>query len=276
MKIYKGKEDKLILYLPFEVVEALKLKGSDEVDFFKFNENSFLFAKKSDITNLIVGNVSNEGVSRNYSGDEILSKEEIAVLKKLDILKYQARTKEKVDQLLTNGEKMLLQQLMKKKAVSLFANDKYKTPLYGISKNIYDRFLMRKKLAEQVQVVMQPLRVRSGNMENENVKTLEKDGFIVLQSEAEAASLSIALEDSIRHGLVVGTRSFNKKFYIVLRTFFDRYASKVLKALKEGDGRISEIATKVGVDEDGARAVLYLLSESGDVSESRRDVFAVA
>ncbi|MDE1850979.1 MAG: hypothetical protein KGH54_04280, partial [Candidatus Micrarchaeota archaeon] len=87
---------------------------------------------------------------------------------------------------------------------------------------------------------------------------------------------SLALEGSIRRGQVLGTRSFNKKFYIILRTFFDRHGPKILKALKDGGMRVSQIASETGVDEDGIRAILYLLAESGDVSEKRKDFFTLA
>ena len=36
-------------------LSELELKENDEVDFFKMNEKSFILAKKSDITNMIMG-----------------------------------------------------------------------------------------------------------------------------------------------------------------------------------------------------------------------------
>jgi antitoxin component of MazEF toxin-antitoxin module len=273
VKVYK-QNNKLVIYVPFEVIEALGLKTNDEVDFFKFNDTSFLFAKKSDVTNLIVGGVAKKESARTYSSPE-LSAEEINVLKKLDTLRYQMRNKERVEGLLNSNEKGVLQQLIKKRAVVPFKDQKSKTELYSISKSVYDRFLMRKKQPE-AQVIAQPVRLGSRDAQNENVRILESKGFIVLQSEAEASSLSLALEESIRQGLVLGTRSFSKKFYILLRSFFDKHSSRILKALRDGESRIGEISSEVGVEEDGARAILYLLAESGDVSEKRRDVFELA
>ncbi len=112
-------------------------------------------------------------------------------------------------------------------------------------------------------------------MQNENIEKLEKDGFIVLSTEAEAAAVSLALEDSVRHGLVLGTRAFNKKFYIILRDFFNNNSGKVLKSLKEGPKSVDELAKDTGMDGDAIRAMLYLLAEQGDASERRRDVFAL-
>ncbi|MDE1828496.1 MAG: hypothetical protein KGH65_05035 [Candidatus Micrarchaeota archaeon] len=293
VKVYKSKE-KLVIYLPFDVIETLSLKENDEVDFFRFKENSFIFAKKSDITELIVGKAPKEMAAPkpiiypaiNATGE--ISRDEIDVLKKLDTLKYNTRSKENVLKILDKEERILLKGLMKKKAVSLFAKESGKEPLFSITKGIYDRFLMRKN-AQQVAATPKPSEVKieapkfrpsaasaSQADENQNVAKLEKEGFIVLQSEPEASSLSLALEGSIRRGQVLGTRSFNKKFYIILRTFFDRHGPKILKALKDGGMRVSQIASEIEVDEDGVRAILYLLAESGDVSEKRKDFFTLA
>ena len=48
------------------------------------------------------------------------------------------------------------------------------------------------------------------------------------------------------------------------------------QAIRSGSNRVSEIAKEVGISEDAARAILYLLSENGDVSEKRKDYFVIA
>lgn len=295
VKVYKFK-DKLAIYLPFDVVKELNLKEGDETDFFRFKNNAYIFANKSYIAELLTGKPMQEAkeapISRQAQKEEVeLNQQEIAVLKKLDSLRYGNRTKANVVKLFDSSEKTILKELMKKKAVTLFAKDKSKEPLFGISSGVYDRYLMRKKqqatassqqqtpIAKVSEVKInyqrQPAQNRDG-IENENIKILEKDGFIVLQYEAEASALSLALEQSIRKGMVLGTRSFNKKFYIILRSYFDRYGSKILKALKDGELKVAQISKEVEIDEDGARAILYLLAESGDVSEKKRDLFTLA
>ncbi|MDE1846752.1 MAG: hypothetical protein KGH52_01705 [Candidatus Micrarchaeota archaeon] len=280
-KIYKSKNDKLIVYLPLDVVQALKLKEGDDMDFIRSGSASYLFAKKADIAELLTGKAQPKEVEKQqYSGPQALSADEIDVLKKLDTLKYGQRTKANVTKLLNHEERLLLKGMLKKKVVNLFAKEKGMEPLFGISKSVYERFLMRKGREQQKPMevkVIEPQRQRQQvPVENENVKSLEKNGFVVLQSEAEASSLSLALEDSIRHGMVLGTRAFNKKFYIVMRSYFDRFGTKILKELKEGERKVDDVAGAVDADEDGARAILYLLAESGDVSEKRRDIFTLA
>ena len=300
MKIYKNK-DKYIVYLPFEVIKQLGLQGEEEVDFFKFSDKAFLFAKKQDITNLLIGANQQQTAkaaptpapSANVKGSGTdLSEEEILVLKKLDTMRYSQRTVPNIAKLLSEVEKRTLESLIGKKAVTLYRDRK--EPLYSITKDVYDRFLMRKKElidkkpapsqfvpkeaeAAPREIVKPRLwTVRAaGGIRNENIDKLEEQGFIVLQTEAEASSLSLALEDSVRHGLVLGTRSFNKKFYIIMRSFFDANSANVIKSLKDGPKSVDSLVKETGLDEDAIRSMLYLLSEQGDVSEKRRDVFAL-
>ncbi len=280
VKVYKH-NNKLVIYLPFEVTEALKLSENDEVDFFRYNVSSFLFAKKSDIANLLVRR--NEAPSRRFST------EELDVLRKLDTFRYSDRTEENVKKKLSDTELPVLKSLISKKAVELFQSKKSGVPVYSIPRDVYDNFLLRKKPQQQnvqykvQQSAQQPSvqhvtfqAIKESIPGNANVKKLEEQGFIVLPTEAEASSLSLALEESIRQGLVLGTRAFNKKFYIVLRSFFDQYNSKIIESLRSGKDKIDEISSAVGISEDATRAILYLLAENGDVSERRKDQFELA
>ena len=292
VKIYK-QNNKLILYLPVEVIKSLNLEENEEVDFFKLNQKSFMFAKKSDAANLLLG--KDEGkvsdspqmlAQRQSFGNDHLSDEEIAVLKKLDTIRYNMRTKENVEKLLSESEKLTLNQLLKRKAVNIFKSDKAQSPLYGISTSVYDKFLMRKNTAIIVQQPQSsakaPIRafkiplLKKSVDDNPYVISLEENGFLVLQTEAEASSMSLALEESIRQGFVLGTRAFNRKFYVVLRSFIEKNSGSIVKAIRSGSNRVSEIAKEVGISEDAARAILYLLSENGDVSEKRKDYFVIA
>ncbi len=307
VKIYKSSKGKLIVYLPFDVVSDLELKENDEVDFFKMNSSSFLLAKKSDITNMILGKPQPQSQPQSKPASQArpsqsqpqMPAEYIAVLKKIDTLRYENRTPENVSKLLNDSEKKILQRLIAEKAVSVFK--KNSKDLYSISKSVYDMFLMRKKPAAfqqpssaaqksqpapaaqrpQIEVPRYVSTPRftppaGVDLNDEGVLSLEKNGFLVLQTEAEAGRVSLTLENSIRHGQVLGTRAFNKKFYIVRRTYFDKNSSGILKKLRDKDYKVADLAKELSIDEDGARAILYLLSENGDVSEKKRDTFTIA
>ncbi len=290
-RVYKHKGGKLVLYLPENIIRDLRIEEGEEMDFFRFNDKAFIFAKKSDILNMLVGTDKAQSQKAQESDAETgtgLSEAGIAVLRKLDTMRYKDRTKDAVERMLDESEKYTLARLVKQKAVTLYKKDKDSTPLYGISREIYDRFLMRNK-APQAKNMQAPgafikaaqaapaeNRQAYGNLDASRVKDLELSGFIVLQTEAEASSLSLAIEESIRQGLVLGTRAFNRKFYIVMRSFLTKHSDKILKIIRNGPSRVQDIAKETGIAEDGARAILYLLAESGDISEKKRDVFVVA
>lgn len=273
MRVYK-QNNKFAIYIPEDVAKALGLNEGDEADFFKYNERAFLFMKKSEVANLLMGtSVAPQPVVQKAT--DYLANDELSVLKKLDTVRYADRTKEKVNAILSASEKAVLQQLLKKKSVNLFK--KNNVELYGISKTVYDKFLMRKK--EAITPKSAPKFRLVGHIEGPyaaQIKDLEEHGFLVLQTEAEAGGVSLALEDSIRHGKVLGTRSFNKRFYIVTRLFFDLNNGKIFKVMREGVSKVGEIANQAGVTEDAARAILYLLAENGDIRERRRDSFVPA
>ncbi len=281
VKVYKSRDGKeLIVYLPFEVVKKLGIENGDEVDFLKFNDKAFIFAKKADIINIATGkmpmgrqeNVAAKGGSLTFA--------EIGVLKKLDTLRYPVRNIANVSKILNDTEEKILAQLLKKKIVSLYTDEKRKEELYSIPKNIYNSFLLRKKTEEANTVkAAEPVKITQSavlpNIENDNITKLEKDGYVVIATEAEASAVSIALEASIRQGKVIGIRAFNKKYYIMLRSMFDRNSAKLLKELRDGPKPISELVKRTGLEEDALRTMLYVMLEQGDVSENRKDTFAL-
>ncbi|MHB1830498.1 MAG: hypothetical protein ACYCO0_03835 [Candidatus Micrarchaeaceae archaeon] len=260
----------------------MKLKEGEEVDFFRIDDKSFVFAKKSDITNMILGvpkqqeapvRLRYEEASKQYGP----SAEELNVLKKIDTIRYENRTQENTLKILDDSEKKILQRLIANRYVSQFKGKSGKE-LYSIPKSIYDSFLMRKKPQPKQGPYDVTLNVTHAERQDENIVELEKNGFIVLQTEAEASKVSLLLEQSIRHGQVLGTRSFskNREFYILLRNYFDRYAQSILKKLRDKSSRVSDLAKELGINEDGARAILYILAENGDVMEKKKEIFAIA
>ncbi len=286
MRVYK-QNNKLAVYLSREVVEKLGLHEDDEVDFFSLGGETFIFAKKSDIAKMLAsGKEGNPSIREakdtiQKSRKEImLSQEEINVLKKMDELRYNERTRENVNRRLNQDERKILQELEEKKVVNLFS--KGNSELYSISNDIYNKFLMRKQQKQERALEKVEKRERNeisnliSNIDDDNVRALEKDGFVVLGSESEASLLSTKLEESIRRGFVLGTRAFNKKYYIALRSFIEKNGPKLVAKMREGKTRIEDLSRDAGISEEGARAVLYFLAESGEVSEKKRDSFSLA
>jgi antitoxin component of MazEF toxin-antitoxin module len=286
VRVYR-QNNKLAVYLSREVVEKLGLREDDEVDFFSLGGETFIFAKKSDIAKMLAsGKEGNPSIKEakdtiQKSRKEImLSQEEINVLKKMDELRYNERTKENVNRRLNQDERRILQELEGKKVVNLFSKGNFE--LYSISNDIYNKFLMRKQQKQERALERVEKRERNeisnliSNIDDDNVRALEKDGFVVLGSESEASLLSTKLEESIRRGFVLGTRAFDKKYYIALRSFIEKNGPRLVAKMREGKTRIEDLSRDAGISEEGARAVLYFLAESGEVSEKKRDSFSLA
>ncbi len=295
-KVYKS-SNKLVVSIPYDVVSSLGIKDGDDLDFLKYGDNTFLVVKKNDIVKMLakVDSEVREAKSgksytpRSAAGAGIaLEEDELAVLKKLDTLKYNDRTGSKVASMLNSSEKATLQGLLKRSIIVPFRKSGEKDVKYSIQKRVYDTFLYRKNMRGGG-VVMQPqpqqmqkVRVQQKSWEQKisgtesYVDMLESKGYLVLGNEAEASMVSASLEESIRDGLVLGTRAFNKKFYIGLRGFINKYTPKILKVIDQKSVNVEDIAKEVGIEEDGARTILYVLSESGDVTEVRRDIFRAA
>jgi bifunctional DNA-binding transcriptional regulator/antitoxin component of YhaV-PrlF toxin-antitoxin module len=305
-KVYRS-NNKLIIAIPNDVVSALGIKEGDDLDFFEYVNSTYILAKKNDIVKLLAGSrevqAQTQGTGKAVQEFKVqfskeaqsISQAELAVLKKLDTMRYNDRTASKVNSVLNSSEKEILQLLIKRKIVSPFKKEGEKEMKYSIGKEVYDNFLYRKgKTAQPASAAPSPVKAKASSFKpqasvqtasraweqrldnNAYTDMLEAKGYLVLSNEADAAMVSSALEESIRHGLILGTRAFNKKFYIGLRGYINKNASKILKLIDQKSMGISEIAEETGIEEDGIRTILYVLSESGDVTEVRRDIFRVA
>ncbi len=270
------------------MLNALDITDGDDLEFIEFSSNAFLLSKKSDILELIRQDKGRDEQAKPQpapeSRDNAPAAKEIAVLKKIDTLRYNERTRENVSKLLNAQEKETLSAMVKKGYLKPFRS-KQGIEVYSISKSIYDNFLMRKAKAPELkkagpEEVPKNERitymVKSRDPENEYIKELMNNGFVVLASEIEASKVSMLVEQSIRSGEILGTRAFNKKFYIALRDYLNRYTPEIIKILKNGAAKTDDIAKKAGMDSEGTRAILYLLAENGDITEKRKDIFALA
>ena len=286
----KRSNNKFYVLIPSEVVDSLAIKEGEELEFSQRDNASFVVARKG-------------GEAARSGGPGEPDERELDLLRKMDTMRYGERTKEKVEAMLNAGERATLAKLMEKKFVSLYRKDQKESYKYGISKGIYERFLFGKRMqkaagagapaAERQQaaapaaVVQQKPAERK--LDREAVKRweerseagyiedLETKGYVVLRNEADAASASAALEDSIKQGLVIGTRAFDKKFYIGLRGFINKNGPKIMRVLEKGKSvSAEEIGAEIGLDADAVKTILYILAEKGDVTEVRREVFRLA
>ncbi|MCL4404375.1 AbrB/MazE/SpoVT family DNA-binding domain-containing protein, partial [Candidatus Marsarchaeota archaeon] len=110
-------KDSLAISMPREVVKTLGIKEGDDIDFIQYKDSYYIIAKRSDIANLITGQKIKQQISQPLQKVPELSEAEIAVLKKLDTLRYSMRTTENVSKLLEKEERITFKQLEKKGVV---------------------------------------------------------------------------------------------------------------------------------------------------------------
>jgi hypothetical protein len=104
---------------------------------------------------------------------------------------------------------------------------------------------------------------------------LEKQGFLVVENEAEAKELSKALEARIKTGDVKGVRGFDKKFYIVSREFYESNVAKVMNSPPKSEFTAAEVTGIVKTPEPGAAALLQVMKEEGQLLEKRRGYYQI-
>lgn len=262
--------NRFAIYLPPFVVEQLKIKENEEVNFLKFKK-WFIFGKKEELAKLIEKGIEEEEKIEEKEEKEekkyfVPTQEELEVLKKLDSIKYSERNRKEIEKRFSKREKEILENLIKKKVVEVRKSKGEE--LYSIALSVYNRFLLRKKgikIGKRGEVVQVE--------QKDQIASLEKEGYLVLSTEEEANEISKKLENDIRIGNVIGTRGFDKKYYVVLSSFFVKESQKIIELLKKGEATLQEICEKLNFEEPKAKALLALLLEKGDIIEKRKNVF---
>ena len=217
-----------------------------------------------------------EGVGRALQ-QEFVSGEN-ALLKKLSAIKFEERTPEKVDKLLSPEELSILAGLIKKKLVNVFYGKKYtKTGVYSISTNAFQKATKtegeQKTAADEKMQI--PANSNSQNSQASNIPIiaeLEKNGFCTVENELQARLVASVLQPKIASGDVLGVRAFDRKYYLATRKFYMENAQKAENALSKPKS-ISEVAGETKMGLDATTAILHLMCEKGDAIEKRRGVF---
>ncbi|MEM3031097.1 MAG: AbrB/MazE/SpoVT family DNA-binding domain-containing protein [Candidatus Micrarchaeia archaeon] len=215
-----------------------------------------------------------------------LSAEELSLLRKLDAIRFADRVPLEVNKGLTVGERKLLDGLIKKRVVTIYKGGRYARGVYNIPREYYPLVKKAREAGPSAQPAVQPRlpqqlprppsSAASPPPPLSSLQHLERFGFMIVSSEAEAKSISAQLEKRIKAGEILGTRGFDRKFYVATRGLFLKLGGAVRGILKGGDKSVAEIARSLGCSEDAARTVLELLNEQGDVIEKRRGIYRLS
>jgi len=189
-----------------------------------------------------------------------VSDDEMAVLRKINEVRFSERTKERLRTVLTEGEQKILGRLVKRGAVQFYQEGKYKdTGVYSITKDYYSFLAVPEK--------------KPGNIVH---SVFGQKKYLVADDIERARELLTQLEEEVRNGDVVSVRGFDKKVYITTREAVESVGSKVVASLEKGELTLAAITKACNDDEGLVRAVLEILRESGDLIEKRRGVYALA
>lgn len=240
--------ENLACVLPREVVEKLGLKGGEEIDFYEVKPGIFVVMRKKDVEVLVkekVGEIPKK-----------LSEEEMELLRKLNTIKFSERIPYNVNKRLTQKEKEVLSGLIKGGAVRIYKGGKYsKTGVYDISNEVYP--LLKKSASESPEA------------------NLDRDGYAVIENSKEAERMSNLLQKEIAAGEVLGTRGFDKRFYIARRRWFDEKSERVRQCIGRKVKSIEEIMGESGMCEPACRVVLEIMRERGEVVERRKGLYGM-
>ena len=105
---------------------------------------------------------------------------------------------------------------------------------------------------------------------------LERNGWMVLETENDARGFANSFPEKIKSGDVRGVRAFDLKFYFVKKAFLEKWETEAQLSLGKGEKTAEEIAEEIGIPTMGCRALLLHMCENGDLMEKKKGKFAKA
>jgi len=227
------------------------LLSYDELELFELREGYYLLSVPLGVQK----NPQKKGVK--------LDSDEAAVLQKLLRIRFEKRIPAYVNKALNEQELKVLLGLEKKGFVNVFRGRKYKDGVYSIRDDVYP--LVNGRPAPQKQA--------TAPKQTSPYGTLMEKGFLVLGNKNEAMEFSERTKMEMKKGTIKGVKGFDGKFYAVTSNYLAKASAIILKSLDK-DMDLETIAKQTNLDREGCCAVLRLLSESGDVIEKKKGMFA--
>lgn len=104
-------------------------------------------------------------------------------------------------------------------------------------------------------------------------KMLFAKGFLSIENEFQAREASSEFAKEISSRAILSANSFDKKAFLLTRSFFDENAPKLMRALKDKDLQLAAIVEVTKLPQDACSALLCVLEEQGEVLEKRKGIF---
>ena len=274
----------LAVLLPEDIIKKLDLKPNTPVRVYEITPGTIAIEKFKPVN---------------------LSEEEINLIKKVLQIKFEERTPEKVMSSLSQSEQEMLNSLTKRNVVQIYYGGKYsQSGVYHVPPSIFQQIIektqsMEGKTEQKPQIQIKEAERKTPSKaearaekkeqkeerkkeekeekaeadEGNALKLLNKQGYLVLNSESEARDMSEMLADKIKKNQITGIRGFDKKYYIVKNSFILKHQSKIKSVLKHGPLSSDKIAAELEMGQEAVNALLTVLREEGEILEKRKGVF---
>ena len=260
------KNDRCYIELPKEFL------NNDEVELFSLKEGYYLITVP--LGKELERTASDKPSTKLETGNSKPTSEEIAVLYKLQSIKFSERTSANVAKQLNEKEKETLSALEKKGLINLFKGKKYPNGVYNINDAVYP-LLKNTKLESKTESTKASVPSASAPVCRDSLcALLMKQGYLVIRDTQEAKDLSEKLKAEMKSGLVIGIKGFDGVFYVVTKSYLSDVSKIILDTLKEA-ADVKTITQNTKLETDAVSAVLHHLAESGDVIEKKRGVYVV-
>ena len=225
----------------------------------------------------------------------ILSSDETAVVRKLLAIRFEERTVPQVAKKIGAGEKKVLDALVTRRLIEVFKNSKYKEGVYNISQKVYEAVASpmngaaKEGGAEPANRAAPKYDIQNPETsKNENMPAvassvrslddppinsaehLARFGYMVLNTESEAKMAMMQIQPMLKTDDVRGIRGFDKRYYVLRRSFLHQYAGLVLAQLDAGPATADKIAAALGLPSEAVSVILMIMADEGEVIEKRR------
>lgn len=285
-------DGQLAIILPQNIIDKLGLKEGYYVDLYELKPGVIALTTKKEVAKILLGEQKETKETRKepkrgyvpeFTGDEL------ELIKKLLKYKFEQRIPEAIDKQLSSVEKKTLSDLIRKRAVTIYKEEKYKEKgVYNIPREVYTAVMQQssqhtavvKKEEKKPEVARAVKEEKIEAKEKKEVKELspfeklERDGYLVVDSEAEARRLSEELRSRRRD--IHGIRGFDKKYYVVKNTFIMKHAKKIRESLASGNKTADQVAAATNLPRGACVAILTIMNEEGEVIEKKRGVFILS
>ncbi len=252
MKVIK-KDGKSYIQLPDEFSEV------EDAELFKLKEGYYLLAVP--LEKALAKPVVKQKAQEVF---QIPNEAEKRVLKHLLLIKFQNRTPEYVNKVLSSEEKDVLRELERKRFINVFRGRKYPEGVYNINDRVYAALYGKESVCAKP--------AAPAKKETNPAELLDQKGYIVGTSN-DLKEIIDKNKTAIKSGKIKGLKGFDGRFYIAKMDYISKMSSPIIKQL-DRERSIDEIASNLNIEPDAVRTVLHILAEAGDVIEKRKGVYA--